>query len=393
MQALDSVTVADFTQLMAGGWATQKLGDMEADVIKIEPPDGDTQREMSYAGQYLDGAGIGFLAMNRNKRSVALDLKTDAGHEIARDIVESADVVVHNFRPGVMERLDLDYESVREYNDDVVYTEVTAYGSDGPMADRPGQDLLFQATTGLASYTGRADDPPTPAGTVVVDEHTATLAALHTMHALYHCERTGEGQKVEVSLFNSAIDLQVNEIAFTTNTDSSLERGRKTHGHPYLWPPYGLYEAADGYVAIGMASLDSVATALDVEGLGEFENQAEMFEARDRIHDAIEAETAEMASQTIVDRLVEADCQADVVRHPDSVPDHPQAQHNEMIAEVTQPDGTPFTTTGIPASHSETPGRIAMDPPELGAHSDEVLSELGYDAEDVDRLRGDGVIR
>jgi crotonobetainyl-CoA:carnitine CoA-transferase CaiB-like acyl-CoA transferase len=392
MQSLDGITVADFTQLMAGGWATQKLGDMGADVIKVEPPRGDTQRGMSYAGQYLDGAGIGFLAMNRNKRSVALDLKSDDGYEIARDIVASADVLVHNFRPRVMAKFDLDYESVREFNEDIVYTEVSAYGSDGPFADRPGQDLLFQAVTGLTSYTGRSDDPPTPAGTVVVDEHTATLAALHTLHALFHRERTGEGQKVETSLFNSAVDLQVNEVAFTTNTDQSLERGAKTHGHPYLWPPYGLYEAADGYVAIGMAPLDEVAEALDVDGLDGYESQTEMFEARDEIHDTLEAATAAMSAEAVVDRLVEIDCQADVVREPQEVVDHPQARHNDMIAEIEQPNGDSFTTTGIPARHSETPGRIDRDPPELGEHSADVLAELGYEDADIERLREDGVI-
>lgn len=391
MQPLDDVRVADFTQLMAGGWATQKLGDVGADVIKIEPPGGDTQREMSYAGQYLDGAGIGFLAMNRNKRSVALDLKTDEGYEIAREIVESADVLVHNFRPGVMERFGLDYESVTEFNEDIVYTEVTAYGSDGPLSDRPGQDLLFQAATGLTSYTGRSDDPPTPAGTVVIDEHTATLAALHTMYALFHRWRTGEGQKVEASLFNSAIDLQVNEIAFTTNTGQSLERGAKTHGHPYLWSPYGLYEAADGYVAIGMAPLDDVTEALGVDGL-EYESQMEMFEARDEIHDALEAKTATMPADAVVERLVEVDCQADVVREPQEVVDHPQARHNDMIAEVEHPSGESVTTTGIPATLSETPGSIDRDPPELGDHGAEVLDELGYDETEIERLRDEGVV-
>jgi crotonobetainyl-CoA:carnitine CoA-transferase CaiB-like acyl-CoA transferase len=392
MQPLGGVRVADFTQLMAGGWATQKLGDMGADVIKIEPPHGDTQRGMSYAGQYIDGAGIGFLAMNRNKRSAALDLKTEEGYEVAKEIISTADVLVHNFRPGVMDRLDFDYESVRELNEDIVYTEVTAYGSDGPMSDRPGQDLLYQATTGIASYTGRADDPPTPAGTVVVDEHTATLAALHTMYALFHRERTGDGQKVETSLFNAAIDLQVNEVAFTTNTDRRLERESKTHGHPYLWPPYGVYEATDGHVAIGMAPLEDVVEALDVDGLGHYDSQAEMFEARDAIHDVIESETREMAANDVVDRLVEVDCQADVVREPQELVEHPQARHNGMIRELTHPNGDSFTTTGVPAAHSTTPGSLDRDPPELGEHSAEILAEIGYDEADIQRLLDAGIV-
>jgi len=392
MQALEDVTVADFTQLMAGGWAAQKLGDMGADVIKIEPPGGEFQRQMSYSGEYLDGVGIGHLAMNRNKRSVALDLKTEEGLDVAERIIEKADVLMQNFRPGVMGRLGLDYDSVADINPEIVYASISAYGDSGPYADRPGQDLLYQAATGLASYTGRAGEPPTPAGTVVVDEHTATLVALHTMHALYHKERTGEGQRIEGSLFNSAIDLQCNEITFTTNTGTSLERGAKTQGHPYLYPPYGVYETAGGHVAIGQVPLERVADALGVDALREYENQEEMFENRDRIHDLIEEHTAAKETEAIVETLVEADIQAAAVEPPESVVDHPQATHADMVMDVEHPSGGEFTTTGVPVKHSKTPGRVNRRPPDLGEHNEEVLAELGFDEDEIDRFREEGVI-
>jgi crotonobetainyl-CoA:carnitine CoA-transferase CaiB-like acyl-CoA transferase len=392
MQALEDVTVADFTQLMAGGWAAQKLGDMGADVIKIEPPGGEFQRQMSYSGKYLDGVGIGHLAMNRNKRSVALDLKTEQGFDIAKRIVEEADVLMQNFRPGVMGRLGLDYDSVTEINPEIVYVSISAYGDDGPYAGRPGQDLLYQAATGLASYTGRAGDPPTPAGTVVVDEHTATLVALHTMHALYYKERTDEGQKIEASLFNSAIDLQCNEITFTTNTGTSLDRGAKTQGHPYLYPPYGIYETADGHVAIGQVPLERVADALALNALREYETQTEMFENRDRIHDVIEEHTATAETEAIVDTLVEADIQASAVKPPERIVDHPQATYADMIVDVEHPGSGEFTTTGIPVKHSKTPGRVNRHPPNLGEHNEEVLAELGFGKDEIDRFREDGVI-
>lgn len=392
MHPLEDVTVVDFTQLMAGGWTTQKLGDMGADVIKIERQSGDVQRHMGYQGQFIDGEGIGFLAMNRNKRSVVLDLKADEGHAVARRLVEEADVVVQNFRPGVMERLDLDYESVAELNPAVVYVSVSAYGADGPYADRPGQDLLYQAATGIASYTGRSDDPPTPAGTVVVDEHTATLAALRTMQALYHRERTGEGQKVEMSLFDAAIDLQVNEVTFTVNTGRHLDRGEKTHGHPYLNPPYGVFEAADGYLAIGYSPLDQVADRFELDELTEYESQEEIFADRDEIHDVIESYTRERPREDLVDELVAADVQAAAVEPPESVPDHPQAQHNDMILEVENPGGDSFATTGIPGRLSETPGGVTRRPPELGEHTDEVLAELGYSEDEIRDLRESDVL-
>ncbi|MFB6105580.1 MAG: CaiB/BaiF CoA transferase family protein [Halobacteriaceae archaeon] len=392
MQSLDGITVVDFTQLMAGGWTTQKLGDMGADVVKIERKSGDVQRHMGYQGKFIDGEGIGFLAMNRNKRSVVLDLKADEGFEAATRLIEEADVVVQNFRPGVMERLGLDYESVAEINPEVVYVSVSAYGSSGPYAERPGQDLLYQAATGVASYTGRADDPPTPSGTVIVDEHTATLAALRTMQALFHRERTGEGQKVEMSLFDAAIDMQVNEITFTVNTDSHLERGEKTHGHPYLNPPYGIFEAADGYLAIGYSPLEDVADVFGLEELRGYESQAELFEARDEVHDAIEAYTRERPREDLVDELVAADVQASTVEPPENVPDHPQAQHNEMIVDVEHPSGESFTTTGIPGRLSETPGEVRRRPPTLGEHTDEVLAELGYSGAEIEALRESDVI-
>jgi crotonobetainyl-CoA:carnitine CoA-transferase CaiB-like acyl-CoA transferase len=291
-----------------------------------------------------------------------------------------------------MERLGFDYESVQEFNSAIVYVSVSAYGSTGPYSDRPGQDLLYQAETGLASYTGRADDPPTPAGTVVVDEHTASLAALHTMYALFHRERTGEGQKVEASLFNSAIDLQCNEITFTANTGMSLTRGEKTHGHPYLFPPYGIYETDDGHVAIGQDPIERVAEAFEIPELAEYESEAELFEHRDRIHDLIEEYTASKQTDEVVEVLVDADVQAAAVRPPENVVDHPQAQHADMILDVDHPNGSDFQTTGIPVDHSETPGRVDRAPPAVGEHNEEVLSELGYDEAEIDQLREQDVL-
>lgn len=392
MQTLEGITVADFTQLMAGGWSTQKLGDMGADVIKIESPSGDVQRGMTYRGQLLEDEGIGFLAMNRNKRSVALDLKTDGGLKAAQDIIETADVLVHNYRPGVMDRLGLSYDAVTYINPDIIYVAISGYGSSGPYSDRPGQDLLYQAMTGLTSYTGRADDPPTPAGTVVVDEHTATLAALHTLQALYHRERTGEGQKVETNLLDAAVDLQVNELTLAMNTGEDLERGEKTHGHSYLYPPYGIYETRDGFVAIGMSSLDTIAETFDLQNLGEYESQRELYEHRDEIHEAIESHTRDKPSNVIVDALIDADVQASEVRRPTDVESNPQVQHNDMILEVDREDGERFKTTGFPVSMSESDHEVRHSPPPIGNNTREVLAELGYEDEEIEELVRTGAV-
>lgn len=384
-QVLDGVTIADFTQLMQGGWAAQKLGDLGADVVKIERPEvGEAERHVAYEGEYLDGHTAGFLAKNRNKRSVALNLKSDAGKEAALDVVESADVVMENFRPGVMDRLGLGYEDVTAVNEDVIYVSGSAYGSSGPYVDRPGQDLLYQAMTGLTSYTGRDGDPPTPAGTVVVDEHSATLIAYYTLAALFHREMTGEGQKVEANLLNSAIDFQCQEITQSLNFDRDLERPETTLGHSMFAPPYGIYEASDGYVAIGMSPLEVVTDALDVEGIGGYETTAEQFEHRDEIHRAIESATRAIPADELVDRLAEADVQAVRVKSHTEMAEDPQVQHNEMLVELDHPDGGTFVTTGSPVEMEKTPEDVARRrPPNVGEHTAEVLEEIGYDDEDV----------
>ncbi|MFB6105565.1 MAG: CaiB/BaiF CoA transferase family protein [Halobacteriaceae archaeon] len=383
-QALDDVTVADFTQLMQGAWAAQKLGDMGADVIKIEPPRGEPERHVSYGGEFFDGVAPGFLAKDRNKRSVVLDLKTEEGHQAALDVIAEADVLMENFRPDVMDRLGLSYEDVQEVNEDIVYVSASAYGSSGPYADRPGQDLLYQAMTGLTSYTGRAGDPPTPAGTVVVDEHSATSIALSVMFALFYRERTGEGQKLEASLLDSAVDFQCQEITYSLNADEDLERGEKTLGHPALVPPYGIYESAESYVAIGMSPLDVVGEALGVGAeLAAYDSQEAQFEHRDEIHDVIESATRELPADELVERLNAADVQAVEVAQTTDIVDDPQIQHNDMLIEVEHPNGGTFTTTGFPVSMSETPEQVTHRPPELGEHTEEVLAEFGYDEADV----------
>lgn len=378
---LADVVVADFTQLMQGAWAAQKLGDMGADVIKIEPPRGELERSIAYEGEWFDGHTPGYLSKNRNKRSVTLDLKTEPGHQAALDIIADADVVMENFRPGVMARLGLSYDDVTEVNPSVIYVSGSAYGSSGPYVERPGQDLLYQAMTGLTTYTGRQDEPPTPAGSVVVDEHAATLISLYTVAALYHRRATGEGQRIEASLLNSAIDMQCQELTLALNTGRDLARGEKTHGHAMLAPPYGIYETADGYVAIGMSPLETVCETLGVDGIDpdDFDSQAAAFEARDSIHEAIEARTRTYEANDLVETLSSVDVQAVTVADPTDVPDDPQVRHNDMILDVPHPEGGTFTTTGFPIKLSGTPDELRRGPPKIGEHTTEVLEEIGYD--------------
>jgi crotonobetainyl-CoA:carnitine CoA-transferase CaiB-like acyl-CoA transferase len=391
-QALEGVTIADFTQMMQGPWATQKLADMGADVVKIERIGGEWERTLDAGGELLDGVSPFFLAMNRNKRSIALDLKSDEGRQIALDVAAEADVVVENFRPGVMEKFGLGYDDVREANPEVVYVSGSGFGSDGPYVDRPGQDLLLQAMSGLANYTGRRDDPPTPVGTAVVDEHSATLIALNTMFALFHRERTGEGQRVEANLLNAALDFQCQEITAALNADRTFERSEEGIAQAWLGGPYGIYETADGYVAIAMTPMDRLADTLGLESLREYETAEETYEHRDEIKRTLEAYTRRRPSDDLLDELLAADVWAAAVNDFEDVAADPQVEHNGMIVELEHPEGGTFRTVGSPVKLSETPARFESRPPKVGEHTDEVLAELGYDADERDALREGGVV-
>ena len=390
--ALEGITIADFSQMMQGPWGTMALADMGADVIKIEPLGGEYERHLRVAGEMYEGKSPYYLAMNRNKRSVAVDLKDDRGKAVARDIVADADVVVENFRPGVMEKLGFGYEDVREYNPDVVYASGSGYGSSGPYETRPGQDLLIQAMSGLMDATGRRDDPPTAAGTFVADQLSALFIALHVVIALYHREQTGQGQKIEASLLNSMIAGMCQEVAATTNLDREFERPEASLSHAQFDAPYGVYETADGHVAISLGDLDDFAETLAVDGLETDGSPAAAYERRDEIHGLIERVTRERETDALLDQLLEADIWAAPVNDLAEMIEDPQVRHNDMIIEIEDPDVGSFVTTGFPVEMSETPASVERPPPRVGEHTRDVLEERGYDADVIEELVGDDVV-
>ncbi|WP_436926148.1 CaiB/BaiF CoA transferase family protein [Halosimplex amylolyticum] len=390
-QALEDVTIADFTQMMQGPWATQKLADMGADVIKIERIGGEWERTLHAGGELLDGVSPFFLAMNRNKRSVELDLKSDEGQEVALDIVAEADALVENFRPGVMDKFGLGYDDVREVNPEIVYVSASGFGPDGPYAGRPGQDLLLQAMSGLAQNTGRKDDPPTPVGTAIVDEHAASQIAFNTMVALFHKERTGEGQRVDTNLLNASIDFQCQEITASLNLDVDFERSEEGIAQAFLGGPYGIYETADGYVAIAMTPMEALVDLFEDERFTEFDTPKDQFDRRDEIKRLLESYTREYATDDLLDLLLDADVWAAPVNDFDALAEDPQVDHNDMLVDIEHPGGGEFTTVGVPADLSETPGRVETPPPSPGEHTEEVLTEFGYDDERIQSLRDAGV--
>jgi len=384
---LEGVTVADFSQMQQGAWATMKLADMGADVIKVEPPHGDLIRTFAMGGELYEGLSAAYLAMNRNKRSITLDLKDDEGLAVARDIVRDADVLFENFRPGVMDRLGLGYDEVSDLNPEIVYVSASGWGASGPYADRPGQDLLAQSLSGLAKGTGRGDDPPTAAGTFVCDAHSATVLAFHTLAALRQRDRTGEGQKIEGDLLSAGVDLQTQELTATMNTDVDLERSEAGVAHVASGAPYAIYETEDDYLAMSFANLPALAEAYDLDPVCDYEDPVELYEHRDAVVRQVQAAIGDEPTDDLVERLTDIGMWVSRVNDYEDVVEDPQVQHNDMIAELDHPEMEPFETTGIPVRMSGADYEFSP-PPMLGADTEAVLADLDYDDERIAELTG-----
>ncbi|NUR93537.1 MAG: CoA transferase [Nonomuraea sp.] len=365
--ALDGIRVLDFTQMMLGPWGTQLLADLGADVIKVERPEGEWERGLEMMGSLTARGSAAFLAMNRNKRSVALDLKDPRAIEALLKLGATCDVVVENFRPGVLARLGLGYEDFKAVKPDIVYCSGSGWGQDTPFAreNRPGQDLLIQAMSGLAANGGRAGDPPTPAGTAIVDASTALSLVNGILAALLAKERQGIGQRVEVDLYSTAIALQCQEISALLNQDRNWERSESGIAQPWLAAPYGIYRTADGWLALAMAPLERVAEAVGEPALASFDAWNE----RDAAKRLLDARLVEKSTREWLDVLLPAGLWASPVRTT-----------AEAVAEL---EGSGLIVTvgdlrlvGCHITLSETPWELRMGPPRVGEHTAEVLAEV-----------------
>lgn len=386
--ALDGVTVVDFSQLVQGPLATQFLGDMGADVIKIEAPGGEWMRQSwSMANAYEDGVNLTFLTANRNKRSVELDIKDDEQLEVLYDVIADADVFVENLRPGVVDRLGLGYDDLSAINPEVIYCSASGYGEEGPYVDRPGQDLIIQGVSGLATLNGRADDPPTPVGLPLNDFYSAAMLAFAAVSALYHREQTGEGQHIKADLLSASVHLQSMEIDTYLNTGELPERSETGISHPYYQAPFGVYETADGYMTLSLTMPSIVGEALGIDELAEYDSWEAAYEHRDEIKPLIEAVLREEPTDYWIDKLVEHDIWGGPVQTMDDVVDDPQVEANDMIRTVEHEELGEIELTGVPFRMTETPAEIRAAPPTLGNATEAVLREYGYSDEFIEEMQ------
>ena len=383
---LIKMRVASFCHYLQGPACTQYLADMGADVIKVEPPEGAFERHWSGGKSYVDGVSAFLLCANRNKRSLAIDLKRPEGREIALRLIEGADVVVENFRPGVMDRLGLGYETVATRKPDVIYVSATGLGATGPARNRPGQDLLMQARSGLMAVTGNHETGPVAVGAAVVDQHGGALMAMGILGAFVKRLTTGEGTRIETDLFSSGIDLQ--SEALTKYLARPADRGvleRDRHvGSWYHDAPYGVYRLADGHIALSMNDPVKLAKALDSSRLAAL-NGIDRYDERDRYARVVAEELAPRRFADVAHAFDEHGIWYERVQDYDDLRDDPQVLHNEIFREIEVKGGT-ATLVNHPLRYDGKIPQYKGIPFEAGQHSREVLVELGYDEAAIDRL-------
>jgi crotonobetainyl-CoA:carnitine CoA-transferase CaiB-like acyl-CoA transferase len=389
---LAGLVVADFTQLAQGPFATQMLGDLGAEIVKIEPIKGDWMRHWSMANLFVEGEGASYLSFNRNKRSIAIDLKNPRGKDVALRLVDHADVVIENFRPGVMERLGLGYETLAERNPHIIYCASSGWGQTGPYVSRPGQDLLVQAVAGIGYLNGKADEPPQGVGVGVADFTAGFHIVYGVLAALYARDRTGRGQRVDVNLLDSILNLHIQELSLYLNGAGLPVRSRSNIPGAYLGAPYGFYETADGYIAIAMNAIDKLARLVGIEGY-EDHPESQIMEGRDEVRADFQKGFLKKTTQEWLDILLAEDIWVAPVNDFAAVEADPQVHENEMIVEWKHPKSGTVRGVGIPVKFSDTPGQIRRHAPLLGEHTKEILSDLaGFSEDEVRELQESGAV-
>jgi crotonobetainyl-CoA:carnitine CoA-transferase CaiB-like acyl-CoA transferase len=379
---LKGLRVADFTQLAQGPWATQMLGDMGAEIIKIEPSKGDWMRSYAYGNMYPGGESISFLCFNRNKRSMVLDLKSGEGIDAAKKVIAQSDILIENFRPGVMDRLGLGYDVIKEINPGIIYCSSSGYGADGPYADRPGQDLLAQALAGGAYLNGKKGDMPIVTAVGQADLLTSLFIVQSVLAAIYYKQQTGMGQKVEACLYNSIIAFHIQEITAFMHKGENPERSESGIPNPWIGAPYGLYKTKDSYISIGMNAVRKIAALLNIAEYDypEYESN-NIIEQRDEIRFAFEEVFKKRTTRQWLDILLPHDVWCSQVNTFKEMVDDPQVKHNKMIIDCEHPVVGNIRTTGFPVSFSKTPQSVYRCSPLLGEHTNEILKELYKDKE------------
>ncbi|MEM6550752.1 MAG: CaiB/BaiF CoA-transferase family protein [Planctomycetota bacterium] len=370
---LDGLLVVDLSQFLSGPSASLRLADLGATVIKVErPATGDICRHLYVSDVDLDGDSTIFHAINRNKLGYAADLKDPADLAKVRRLLKKADVVMHNFRPGVIDRLGLDYDTVKATNPNVVYGEITGYGHDGPWVNKPGQDLLLQALSGLTWLSGNADDGPVPMGLAVVDIWSGALLAQGLLAALVGRSRTGRGAKVEVNMLEAILDYQIEPWTVFFHDGELPQRTASNNAHALLGAPYGVYQTADGYLALAMGRIPQLGELLDCSALLPYENPDGWFHDRDAIKGILANHLKTKTTQAWLDVLEPADIWCAGVLDWAGLMQSEGFTVLDMIQTVQRGSGTTYQTPRCPIRFDGKPLKSPLGSCSLGEHNTEI---------------------
>ena len=393
--ALHGIRVLDLTRILAGPYCTMFLGDLGADVVKIEQPGvGDDTR--GWGPPFVGGESAYFLSVNRNKRSVTLDLKSKRGVELLRRLAKKADVLLENFRPGAMDRLGLGETKLRVLNPRLIYASLSAFGASGPMRDSPGYDLIVQACGGLMSITGMPDGEPTKVGVAIIDVVAGLMLGNTIVAALFARERSGIGQKIETSLLEVAVASLIN--VGSNYLVSGEVPGRWGNAHPSI-VPFQSFQTRDGYLVVAAASeriWQRFCQAIEMAELAEdprFAKNPQRVQHREELIRILVAAFLKKDTATWVTLLTGAEVPCSPVQTIDQVFSSPQVLDREMLVEVEHPKAGTVPLAGLPVKLSLTPASIRLPPPLLGEHTEEILRTwLGMEPREIAELREEGAI-
>lgn len=378
MQPLEDYLIIDFSQFLSGPSASLRLADMGARVIKIERAGvGDICRTLYTSNLIMNGESSVFHAINRNKESFEVDLKNEEDREMVRELLKKADVMIHNFRPGVMERLGFDYPSVKAINQGIIYGEISGYGADTAWNHKPGQDLLLQSVTGLTSLTGNADSGPMAMGLSIVDMLAGAHLAQGILACLYRKALKNEGGFVQVSMMESTYDFQFETITTFYNDGGALpERSQQNNANAYLGAPYGIYQTENGHIALAMGSIPQLGKLLECEPLEDYQDIKEAFDKRDEIKAILAAHLLTETTEKWLSILEPADIWCADVLNWNTLMAHDGFKVLEMIQEVKMVDGYTFQTTRCPIRIDGERLTSPKGSPKLGQDNLKIIAEL-----------------
>ena len=401
--ALSGLKVLDFSHLLAGPFATQILGDYGATIYKIERAEvGDDYRRWHFFNKKVAGTEAAtFLSWNRNKRSLAIDMKSPKGKEIIYNMTKDCDVVIQNFRPGVMDKLGYGYEDLKKINPKIIYCNGSGYGRTGPYAKRPGQDLLIQGMSGLTQNTGRANGPPVPVGAGMADQLGSYNMVIGILAAIYYRDQSGKGQEIEVDLLSCLLQHELQEFVAVLNLNQEFERAESGIGHPGTAAPFGVFKTKDGYLSIAIATLELLAEVLEDETIsskykddgpkGAFGSEIQ-FTKRDEIFDHVELRTKNYTTQYLLDTLLEKGAWVAPVYTHKQVLDDPQVKYMKMFTSYSHEKYGEVKTVSPVVKMSETPPKITRPAPLIGEHGYEILEEFGYSINDIKEFENEKII-